>query len=516
MYSQSKVRKLSPLVEHWCRQNFANLRESQAVDPNSLKILYVASEVAPFAKVGGLGDVSGALPKALKQLGHDIRILMPLYQQVPKHSLTPYHQAMGVPLPGREHWCGLREGRLPKSEVPVYFLDYQDYYNRPGIYSDHGDGLARYALLSRASLQLCRYLHWQPDVIHCNDWQTSLIPAYLNTLEAQTPLANTATLLTVHNLAYQGEFGGGALSQTGLPSWVYQNGDFQQNRNLNLLKGGLFHSTLISTVSPTYAHEIQTSNYGAGLDWVLRERSAALYGVLNGIDVDVWNPARDPYLPARYNADNMEGKALCKRALQAEFGLPQRDVPLIGFVGRLVGQKGIDVIAEALPRILNDDVQFVLLGSGEPWAERAFSQMAAHHRFRCGAKIAYSEAVAHRIEAGSDFFLMPSHFEPCGLNQMYSMRYGTLPIVRATGGLHDSVINHHEHHEVGTGFKLWQLSPESLYQTVHWACQIYRQQADIFHRMRQRAMNIDFSWHKAASKYEALYQRAVAIRKGFA
>jgi starch synthase len=486
------------------------------VDPNSLKVLYVASEVAPFAKVGGLGDVSGALPKALKKLGHDVRVLMPLYQQVPQHGLTPYQQAMGVPLPGHEHWCGLREGRLPNSEVPIYFLDYQDYYNRPGLYSDHGDGLDRYALLSRASLQLCRYLHWEPDVIHCNDWQTSLIPAYLNTLETQSPLSNTATVLTIHNLAYQGEFGARAFQRTGLPQWVYDNGDFKQNGHLNLLKGGLFHSTFISTVSPTYAHEIQTSQYGAGLDWVLRERSAALYGILNGIDAEVWNPATDPYLPARYDIDNMEGKAACKRALQAEFGLPQRDVPLIGFVGRLVGQKGIDVIAEALPGMLHAlDVQFVLLGSGEPWAERRFSQIAANNRFRCGAKIAYSEGIAHRIEAGADLFLMPSHFEPCGLNQMYSMRYGTLPIVRATGGLHDSVINHHEKMEVGTGFKLWKLSADSLFHTVAWAAKTYRDEPGVFKQMQHRAMSQDFSWRKAASDYEALYQRAVAVRLGY-
>lgn len=486
------------------------------MDPNSLKILYVASEVAPFAKVGGLGDVSGALPKALKRLGHDVRVLMPLYQQVPKAGLIPYHQPMGVPMPGFEHWCGLREGQLPDSEVPVYFLDYQDYYDRPGIYSDRGDSLQRYALLSRASLQLARYLHWQPDVIHCNDWQCSLIPAYLNTIEAHSPLASTATLLTIHNLAYQGQFGRSAFPKTGLPNGVFQNGDFQHNGHLNLLKGGLFHSTFISTVSPTYAHEIQTREYGAELDWVLRERSASLYGVLNGIDEDVWNPATDPYLPARYDADNLEGKAHCKRALQAEFGLPQRDVPLIGFVGRLVGQKGIDVMVEALPAILNRlDVQFVLLGSGEPWAERAFSRIAAQNRFRSSVHIAYSEAIAHRIEAGSDLFLMPSHFEPCGLNQMYSMRYGTLPIVRATGGLHDSVINHHEQAEVGTGFKLWQMNAESLFHTVAWAADTCRNSPHIFHQMRLKAMKQDFSWRKAAAKYEALYQKAIATRRGF-
>lgn len=484
------------------------------MDAGRLKILFVASEVTPFAKVGGLGDVIGALPKALSRFGHDVRVLMPLYQCVPKQDLIPYHQPMGVPLAQAEYWCGLREGRIPDSDVPVYFLEYDDFYNRPGVYTSYGDEFERYALLSRGAIQLCRYLHWRPDVIHCNDWQTSLIPGFLNTTDRHTEMARTATLMTIHNLAYQGEFGRSAFARTGLPWHVFHNHGYSKNGHLNQLKGGIFHATLINAVSPTYAKEIQDDYLGMGLDWVLRERSASLYGVLNGIDDDVWNPSTDKHLPANYDVDDMAGKAICKRSLQAELGLPQRDVPLIGFVGRMVYQKGIDVITEALPEILSQDVQCVFLGRGEPSAERAFQRAAAARPDRCAALIEYSERWAHMIEAGSDLFLMPSRFEPCGLNQMYSMRYGTLPIVRATGGLEDTVINHHFGFEDGTGFKLWQLTAEGLAGTVLWAAATIAKQPEVVARMRRRAMRQDFSWRRAAANYESLYHLAVTHRSG--
>lgn len=483
---------------------------------DALRILFVSSEVAPFAKVGGLGDVSGALPKALARRGHDVRVLMPLYQQVNRSGLQDRLQALGVPLGDGESWCGLHEGRLPGSDVPIYFLEHQQSYDRPGVYTDHGDACRRYALLSRAALQLCRALGWTPDLIHANDWQTALLPAYLNSIEAGSELQGIATLLTIHNLAYQGEFGADELPATGLPWELYRFDGFEHHGHLNLLKGGLYHATLLSTVSPTYAREIQDPRFGQGLDPVLRQRSDALFGILNGIDDEVWDPSSDGALPARFDADELAGKALCKAALQHEFHLPPSQGPLVGFIGRLVGQKGIDVIAEALPRLLDLDLQFVFLGQGEPWAHEFFGRFAHERPDRFAVYFGYDEGRAHRIEAGSDLFLMPSHFEPCGLNQMYSMRYGTLPIVHATGGLEDTVQHYHDGGALGTGFKVWDLDADALRDAVHWAVRVYRDRPELFDAMRRHAMRQDFSWRRAAHRYEDLYRLAIARRHGFA
>jgi starch synthase len=484
-----------------------------------MKILFVASECAPFAKTGGLGDVVGALPKALHALGMDVRVVLPLYAGIDWDRLDRLDGALGVPMFYGTAWCGLRMSRLPGSEVPIYFLEHHGYFDRPQLYGPpggaYGDNLERFTFLSRGALELCKALGWIPDVVHANDWQSALVPAYLNTVEWAQPLHGSASIYSIHNLAYQGVFDPGSIGVTGLGAEHLHAREFEHFGTLNLTKGALYHSTLLSTVSPTYAREIQTGPYGAGLDGVLRERSSDLRGILNGIDTTEWNPATDPRLVAHFDATDLSGKAACKAALQREAGLAERaETPLFALVGRLVAQKGVDVLAAALPRILDWDLQVVLLGTGDRDVEERLATIANERPDRCAVKIGFDDALAHRIEAGADFFLMPSRFEPSGLNQMYSLRYGTLPIVRATGGLADSVRSYDEATGDGTGFVLNDLTPDALADTVGWALATWYQRPQHVAAMRLRAMAQDFSWERAAGEYRELYRAAYERRRG--
>jgi starch synthase len=483
----------------------------------ALKVLFVASEVDPFRKTGGLADVAGALPKALKRRGIDVRVVMPLYQGIRWNELDRLDGTVPVPMWWGTARTAVRLGKLPGSEVPIYFLEYNRYYDRPYLYGPPGDAypdnLERFTFLSRAALEVSKALGFIPDVVHANDWQTALCPVYLNTVEWAKPLHGSATVFTIHNLAYQGNFEGGAMFITGLGREHYNPGEFEHFGDLNLMKAAIAHSTMLSTVSPTYAREIQTPAFGFGLDGVLAARASDLRGILNGIDVEEWNPAKDPHLPVRFDARRLGGKAKDKAALQKEMGLPERpEVPLYGVVGRLTPQKGFDVLAHALERLLSWDLQMVLLGSGDPDAERFFAAAsAAHPTFR--ATIGFDNALAHRIEAGCDFFIMPSRFEPCGLNQMYSLRYGTLPIVRATGGLVDTVQNYDEASGGGTGFMFQDLNTGALTDTIGWSLSTYYQRAKHVTAMRKRAMAQDFSWERAAAEYESLYKEAYQRRR---
>jgi starch synthase len=484
-----------------------------------LKVLFVASECAPFAKTGGLADVVGALPRALRQLGIDVRVVIPLHAGMPWNELEVLDGALEVPMWWGTAQARVRVGKLPRTDVPVYFLEYHRYFDRPYLYGPPGqsypDNLERFAFLSRGALETCKALAWIPDVIHANDWQTALVPVYLNTFEWGQPLHGTASIYSIHNLAYQGVLEGGAMFITGLGAEHFNPGEFEHFGALNLTKAALAHSTLLSTVSPTYAREIQTPEYGCGLDGMLTGRSADLRGILNGIDVDEWNPADDPYIPARYDAKRMAGKAKCKAALQKEAGLPVRpDVPIFGLVGRLTMQKGVDVLAHALERILRWDVQLILLGTGDPEAELFFARAQGERGERFRAWLQFDNGRAHRIEAGADFFLMPSRFEPCGLNQIYSLRYGTLPVVRATGGLVDTVINYDEATGGGTGFMFNDLRPDSLADTIGWATSTWYDRRKHIQGMRRRAMAQDFSWQRAARTYQQLYLEAYARRRG--
>jgi starch synthase len=460
---------------------------------------------------GGLGDVSSALPIALRRHGVDARLVLPLYRGVDRTALDllPGEMLRGSTLApdGARVW----RGRL-RTGVPVYFIEHDGFFDRPAIYGPnggaYGDNLARYAFLSRAAVELPRLLDWIPDVLHVNDWQTALVPLYLEAHGRSGPLAHTASLLTIHNLGFQGNF---PLEQAGvieLPLSRYPQ--LEHFGELNLLKAGVAYSTLLSTVSRTYSREVQTSAFGCGIDGVLRSRTDDLFGILNGIDAEEWDPRSDPHLPAHFGPDDLSGKAVCKAHLQREAGLAERpDVPLIGIITRLTQQKGMDVVAAALPRLLAHEAQLVLLGAGDAELESFFRQASQQHagRFR-GWVGAFNMGLAHRIEAGCDLLLMPSRYEPCGLNQMYSLRYGTLPIVRATGGLDDTIDNYDEQTAEGTGFKFKDLSPDTLCDVVVWALATLRNRPEHVRAMQLRGMRLDFSWVPAARQYEQLYLAA--------
>lgn len=482
-----------------------------------LKILFVASECAPFAKAGGLGDVVGALPKALKDLGHDVRVLLPRYDTIKAETI--HHQApLGVPMMGTELWCGVEETRLPHSDVPVYLLDHRELYGRGYIYDPPngfaGDNLVRFATLSRAAFWLGRHLQWVPDVFHCHDWPTAAIPLYANTIERDTPFGRAATVLTIHNMAHQGLFPKSQLPLTHLPWSLFRQDGIESHDAVGLLKGGLYHSTMITAVSPKYAQEIRTREGGFGLEHIVNLRGRDLVGVLNGIDEQIWDPRTDRFLPAHYDADELSEKLLCKRALQREFGLDQRDdVPLVAVVSRLNDQKGTDVIADVVPELLRLGVQLVVLGSGDPRTEAKFAAWSHRGGGRMRAWLGFDEGMSHRITAGADLFLMPSRFEPCGLTQMYSQRYGTLPIVRATGGLDDTV-EQYDGNGGGTGFKFWDLSHRSVIETVRWAADVWRRRPDHIRAMQIRSMKKRMGWDVSALHYQDVYRWALERRRG--
>ncbi|HNS96263.1 MAG TPA: glycogen synthase GlgA [Polyangiaceae bacterium] len=472
-------------------------------------ILYVTSECTPFAQVGGLGDVASALPAALRRAGYDIRVVMPLYGEVDRDALHPIGVSLRIGLADTVFDARVWQGELPE-RVPLYLIDQPDLYARSGVYGPKGgafeDNLLRFAWLSRAACDLPRHVGFAPHVLHANDWPTALSILFAKHLSQPVP-----TVFTLHNVGYQGIAPLHDFALTGLPSRELSADSLEHFGAINLLKGGILGASMLTTVSPTYAKEIQHPAFGCGLDGVLRSRASDLLGILNGIDDKAWNPSIDPWIPSPYDADNLSGKAICKSVLQREAGFAVRpEVPLFGLVTRLTHQKGLDVLAHALGRFLSMDVQMVLLGTGDAPAE-AFFEMASRQRpDRFHAWLGFDPALAHRIEAGCDFFVMPSRYEPCGLNQMYSLRYGTLPIVRATGGLEDSVDNYDEATGQGTGFKLYDLNPPSLLNTLAWAVSTWVERRTHIETMRRRAMRQDFSWFRSAKGYETVYEKAIA------
>lgn len=479
-----------------------------------LSILLAASEVVPFAKSGGLADVSGALPKALHALGHDVRVVMPRYYVVDKekYGLKALEGSLGVPMGSLgELWANVLEGVLPGSDVPVYFIDYEAFFGRKGLYDEEGKGYEdndnRFLFFSKAVMQLAKKLRFKPDVIHTNDWHTAAIPILLNTTYAMDPdFEGTGTLLSIHNLQHQGKFYKGAMDVLGV-GWEHFNAhELEEYDGINLLKGGIVHADAINAVSKKYAQEIRTPEFGWGLDGLINDKSYKLYGILNGVDYDEWSPSVDTLIPANFDSDALEGKAICKEALQKQFDLPLRsDVALIGLVGRLAEQKGITLLASAIERLMKLDIQIVLLGAGEKWAEHFFSDNASKYPEKFACYIGYQNALAHQIEAGSDMFLMPSLFEPCGLNQIYSLRYGTVPIVRATGGLDDTIENYNSENKSGTGFKFYDATPEALLGTVKWAVDTWYTDKSGFEILRDNGMQKRFDWDEAARGYEDLY-----------
>lgn len=483
----------------------------------SLKILFVASECAPYAKTGGLADVVAGLPKALRKMGQDARILMPLYASVERarHDIQFVGPACVHMGNRQEHWIGLHAGVLDR-QVPVWFVDYQRYFGRAGIYDEagmeYGDNGFRYAFLSKAALQVCKDMAFIPDVMHAHDWHSALVPVYLKTWERiLSPLSATATVLTIHNIGYQGVFHSSVFAYIGVGNEHYTAEKFEDHGKVNLLKAGIWFADALTTVSPTHAKEILEPVGGKGLAPYLNNRRADLFGVLNGVDYEHWDPATDPLIPARYTATDPAGKAICKTALQQRFGLEQRaDLPLIGIISRFAPQKGFSLVREAVPAALNAMAfQLVALGRGDPATEDFFRWLQSAHPGRVGAHIGYSNELSHLIEAGSDFFLMPSRYEPCGLNQIYSLKYGTLPIVRATGGLDDTVVNYNEATGDGTGFKFWDPTARALHNTIGWAVSTWFDRPQHIAKLRQQAMEQNFSWDKSAAQYLGVYQHAL-------
>ena len=489
-----------------------------------LNILIAASECVPFAKTGGLADVVGILPKFLKQMGHDVRIVMPRYYKIDKTKLKPVEVAMplGVPMGViGEQWCGVYEGSLPNSDVPVYFIDHEVYYGRDAIYNNEsGEGFLdndnRFVFLSRASLQLAKALGFKPDIVHANDWHTAATPVFLNTAYKDDPFfEGCASVLTIHNMQYQGQFYNGLMDVLGIGWEHFTYLELEQDDCVNLLKGGIYHSNLINTVSEGYKNEIMTAEYGYGLDGVMRDRAPFFRGILNGMDYDDWNPSIDKYLAKTYDIDDMGGKELCKSDIQSVMGLPVNPaIPLFGVVSRLVDQKGVVQLSAAFEWIMGLDVQFVMLGEGDACAHDFFRSMAAKYPQKFAVKIGYDNALAHKIEAGADFFVMPSNFEPCGLNQMYSLRYGTPPIVRATGGLDDTIVNFDEKHKSGDGFKFSDPTPSALYNTIGWATYTYYNDKEGLFALRKNGMSKRYTWDESAKKYEDMYMDAIKLKRG--
>jgi len=481
-----------------------------------LNILFSASEMAPFAKTGGLADVAKALPKALKKLGHNVKVVLPRYYQIDKTKLEHIPGSIGIPMKNETLWAGIYKTKY--EGVEVYFIDYERFFGRSGLYDEngyaYGDNDERFIFFSKAALELAKFLNFKPDIVHSNDWHTATQPILLNTsLRNDDFFKNTASIYTIHNLQHQGVFDKSAFEYLGI-SWEHFNMfEMEAMGGLNLTKGAIYHADIITTVSKKYAKEIQTPAFGFGLQEHIKAHSYKLYGILNGVDYDEWNPKTDKLIAKNYDIGDLSGKKICKNDLQNIFGLEKKDdVPLIGFVGRFAEQKGISLIASAIEGLLHLDAQYVFLGTGEKWAEGFFSDITAKYpNFRC--YIGYSNELAHKIEAGSDLFLMPSLFEPCGLNQIYSLRYGTLPIVRAVGGLDDTIENYNPFSKEGNGFKFWDATRDALYNTVKWAVDTWKSDKEGIEKMINYAMRQRFSWEKSAKEYEKLYLKALEWKK---
>lgn len=486
-----------------------------------MRVAFASSEVVPFAKTGGLADVAGSLPRVLTKLGHELTVFLPKYKVVSaqRHHLVKRPERIAVPLGQRVEEGELWERGL--DGVRVIFLGHEGFYGREGLYQERGeeypDNAERFIFLSRGVLEALRALGWAPDIIHCNDWQTSLVPAYLKTVYRKEPLfAAVSTILTIYNLGFQGLFPAETFALTGLPPELFTPRGMEFWGKVNFLKAGLVYADLLTTVSGRYSQEIQTPEFGYGLDSLLRERTADLFGILNGVDYQDWNPRTDPYLVANYSFQDLKGKAACKRDLQEVMGLPPReDVPLLGVISRLAYQKGIDLIAKIAEDLLALDLQLVLLGRGEVEMERAFQGLQQEFPEKVGVRIGSDIPLSHKIEAGADILLMPSRYEPCGLTQMYSLAYGTIPVVRATGGLDDAITPFDPITGEGNGFKFPHADPEELLQTIRRAIALFRQKV-LWTRLVQNAMATDFSWERPAKEYVRLYRVALdrQIRHG--
>ncbi len=485
-----------------------------------LNILFVSSEVEPFAKTGGLADVSSALPKAIKDLGHEIRIMMPRYRFIGerKFKLHDIIRLKEIPIPiGDTNVIGNVKSSFIsdlKEKVQVYFLDNEGYFGRDGIYQspttkkDYKDNDERFIFFARGVLETLKHLGWQPDIIHCNDWQTGLIPAYLKTIFKNEPLLKPIkTVFTIHNMAYQGAFPKETFFKSNLPKELFGPEGVEAYGNFNFLKTGIYFSDIITTVSEKYASEICLSDeIGAGLSGLLSARQKNLHGILNGIDHHTWDPSADNFLYRKFDSKSIEAKSDNKNALIAKLGLdPSKNLPLLGSISRMVNLKGFDLLSACMEEILKLDVNYVMLASGDKELEKKFEQIQKKFPHRFSLILGYNDELAHMIEAGCDIFVMPSKYEPCGLNQMYSMRYGTVPLVHATGGLDDTVEDYTGSGK-GNGFKFDKYDTKELLKTVQRALKLLQQQPDEWKKIMRNGMLRDFSWENSARKYLNLYK----------
>src|ERR1017187_7509414 len=462
----------------------------------------VSSEAQPLAKTGGLADVVGALPGALRELGDEVAVVVPRYGSIDLKRTRRVYDGISVYLGTTRHDIAIYQA---PAEFPYYLVDCPPLFDRKGFYGESGmdypDNHIRFAVFARAALAVARVL-FRTDIFHCHDWQAGLVPALLRSSFSTDPTyLGVKSLFTIHNLGYQGLFPKSAMAEAALDTALYRPGGLEFFGRVSYIKGGISFADALTTVSPTYAREIQTPEYGFGLDGALRERAGALTGILNGADYNEWDPRNDPLIPAPFSADDLSGKQACKRALLAEFGPPEAalDRPLIGIVSRFTRQKGTDILAEVAAEIAAEDIYIAALGSGDPEYEAFFQRMAADHPDRIAVRVGYDNGLAHRIEAGADLFLMPSRYEPCGLNQIYSLRYGTVPVVRATGGLDDTI-------DESTGFKFADYNGIALLGAIRQACAAWEDHGAWVARM-VRGMQKDFSWGPSARAYSELYER---------
>lgn len=476
-----------------------------------MQLFFAASEVAPFIKTGGLADVAGSLPNALAKLGHDVRVILPLYSAIPakwRRQMT-FLKRFHFPLSWRNAYCGLFS--LEYQGLTYYFIDNEYYFKREGLYGQFDDG-ERFAYFSRAVVEVPVQLSWSPDVIHCNDWQTGLVPVYLLEARHREPLLkHTKSVFTIHNIEYQGRFDRNILGDVlGLDEGYFREDMLSYYGDVNLVKGAIYAADYITTVSPTYAKELQYAFYAHGLEGVIADNYHKFTGILNGIDMVHNDPANDPFLPAPYSAADLSGKAACKAALQEKLGLDVNpDVPIIACISRLVAHKGYGLVTAAFPKIMEHHVQFVVLGTGD-WGIESFFRMAAlEYPGRVSANLMYSAELASQLYAGADLLLMPSIAEPCGLSQMIAMRYGTVPIVRLTGGLKDSVPAYNPTTGTGLGFTFGSITPGDLLGAIDRGLEVYENDRPNWTALMERGMTTDFSWDQSATAYEKVYNQVI-------
>jgi starch synthase len=492
-----------------------------------VRVLLAASEVAGFAKTGGLADVAASLPRALAARGDTVAVVMPLYNACRKQPVERTNIVLPVPMGDRTLACRVFRSRLPNSDVPVFLIEHAPFFERDdpragrGLYqqrvngnqTDYWDNGARFVFFSRAVLELVPHLGFAPDILHANDWQTGLVPVFLKELYRGVPgYQRLRSVFTIHNIAYQGSFPRELMNFTGLGSHLYNPAQLE-HWGFNFLKSGIVYADMVNTVSPTYAREIQTAEFGYGLEGLLAASHWKLWGIVNGCDYDEWNPATDKLIAAHFDAETVfENKPLCKADVQRKFAIAEDPkAPVLGLVARLAHQKGVDLVLAAAPGLIDMGCQLVVLGDGDRDLQNGLQYLRDKHPDRVGVYFGFNETLAHAVEAGSDLFLMPSRYEPCGLNQLYSLRYGTPPVVRGTGGLADTVVNatlENLADNRATGFVFGDYSAHALYETVRWAVALYRDRPAQFRQIVRAAMAQDWSWSRSADTYERLYQRA--------